>query len=449
MFHYKNITSRGDTAVLSTVAAPAAKSDTKPDAKQPSKVRRSRRGRFWLILLLLIAAAGAGWYGWQRYQASATAAVPQTSQVVRADVQQTVLANGILQANSLVSVGAQVSGRIEKLHVKIGDVVKSGDLLAEIDPSDQQNAVKTAQAALASATAQLHSQQATVATAQAALDRSDQLSAKGFVSAADHETAQAAVKTAEAQVEVQQAAVQQANIAVDNAKNNLSRTQITAPSDGTIVSVLVDEGQTVNANQSSPTIVKLADLSTMVIKAQVSEADVPRVKAGQSVYFTILGDPDTKITAKLLSINPAPDSVSTESDTAVSTSTAAVYYIGQFQVPNPDGKLRIDMTAQVTIVLAESKNALTVPSTALTRTPRGYLVAVYDPATRTTRNQPVEVGINNNVTAEIKSGLNEGELVVATGATRNAGGGVAPGSASAAGSSGGSRFRPPGGVLGF
>ncbi|MDR3471557.1 MAG: efflux RND transporter periplasmic adaptor subunit [Devosia sp.] len=411
-----------------------------PDTKTPTRVHRSRRGRVWLIIVLLVLAAGGGWYLWQRYQGSSTAAAPQTAQVTRADVQETVLANGILQANTLVSVGAQVSGRIEKLDVKVGDVVKKGALIAEIDPSDQQNTLKTATASLASAKAQLHSAQASVEAAQAALDRSDQLAAKGVVSTSDHETAQATLRTDQAQVEVEQAAVQQAEISVDSANNNLNRTNITAPSDGTIVSVLVDAGQTVNAAQSSPTIVKLADLNTMVIKAQISEADVPRVKPGQAVYFTILGEPDNKINATLLSINPAPDSVANESNTTVSTSTSAIYYNGQFQVPNPDGKLRIDMTAEVTIILAEAKNALTVPFTALTKTPDGYVVAVYDPATKTNLLTKVTVGITNNVTAEITSGLKEGQLVVTTGASRSgaAASGDMPGGAQA-----GSRFRSP------
>jgi membrane fusion protein, macrolide-specific efflux system len=409
MFHYKNITSKGDAAVPTSPAAANA---------TPVKVARRRgrgRGTWWLLGTVIVVVAGGGWYFWQGTQTAQKAAAPTTVAVARADLQQTVLANGILQANSLVSVGAQVSGRIDKLDVKLGDVVKKGDPIAEIDPSDQQNAVKSAEAALASVTAQLHSQQATVAQAQASLDRSNQLSTKGLVSAADNETAKAALQTAQAQIEVLQAQLQQSSIAVDNAKLNLSRTEITAPSDGTVVSVLVDQGQTVNANQTTPTIVKLADLNTMVIKAQISEADVPRVKPGQAVYFTILGEPNNKITATLLSIEPAPDSIATETATTVSSSTSAIYYNGLFEVPNPDGKLRIDMTAQVTIVLAESKNALTVPSAALTQTPRGYVVAVYDPATRTTERRQVNVGINNNVTAEITSGLKEGDLVVATG----------------------------------
>ena len=417
MFHYKNITSKGGAAVLSDPANPTAS----PAAAKPDKVakptRRRRRGRrgFWLFVALVVVGVG-GWYAWHSYQQSQTPVAPQTVAVTRGDVQQTVLANGILQANSLVSVGAQVSGRIEKLDVQVGDVVKAGDQVAEIDPSDQQNAVKTAQAALAIANAQLQSQQATVTQDQAALDRMNTLLAKGVETQADQETAQAAVATAQAQADVITAQIQQAKLNVDSANLNLSRTSITAPTAGTVVAVLVDQGQTVNATQASPTIVKLADVSTVLIKAQISEADVPRVQPGQPVYFTILGEPDNKISATLLSVDPAPDEIATDSDTTTPSTTNAIYYNGLFQVPNADGKLRIDMTAQVTIVLADAPNALTVPSSALTKTPRGtYLAGLYDPATGKVTPTRVTVGINNNVTAEVQTGLKEGDLVVATG----------------------------------
>lgn len=454
MFHYKNITSRTDgAAAVDTTAKPGAV------AKPKLKVRRRRRsGRVVWAIVLLLGVAAAGWYVWQAYLAPKPPVAPQTVAVARGDIQQTVLANGILQANSLVSVGAQVSGRIEKLDVQVGDVVKQGQLIAEIDPSDQQNAVKTAEAQLAIAQAQLASQQATVKQNQASLDRMNALVAKGVETAADQETAQAAVDVAKAQVDVLNAQIQQAKLAVDTANLNLSRTRITAPDAGTVVAVLVDQGQTVNATQTSPTIVKLADVSTMEIKAQISEADVPRVKPGQDVYFTILGDPDTRISAKLLSIDPAPDEIATDSDTTTPSTTNAIYYNGLFQVPNPDGKLRIDMTANVTIVLAESKNALIAPASALTKTPRGtYLAGVYDPATGKTTPHRVTVGINNNVTAEILTGLNEGDLVVANGVSfgRQAGGqGAAASGRNGSGSSGPggfrSRFGPgSGGLLGL
>jgi macrolide-specific efflux system membrane fusion protein len=462
MFHYKNITSKA------TSSDGAAAAGVSPTAK-PARRRRSRYRGVWAVGLLVIVATG-GWFGWQHFTAAEAPVVPDTVAVARGDVQQTVLANGILQANSLVSVGAQVSGVVDKLDVKVGDVVKQGDAIAEIDSLDQQNAVKVAQAAAASVNAQLHSAQAGVKTAQAALGRSTQLNAKGLVAQSDQETAEAAVETAKAQVEVLNAQLQQANLAVDNTNLNLSRTKIIAPSAGTVVAVLVDAGQTVNANQTTPTIVKLADLTTMVIKAQISEADVPRVKPGQPVYFSILGEPDNKISASLLSVDPAPDSVATDSDTTTPSTTAAIYYNGLFQVPNPDGKLRIDMTAQVTIVLAEAKQALVVPASALTKTPRGgYMAAVYDPTTGKTKPTRVTVGINNNVTAEVQDGLNEGDQVVATGAHFGGGAGrgqgQGAGQASAAGAGangaaagagrgnrpGGGRFGGPGagGLLGF
>jgi macrolide-specific efflux system membrane fusion protein len=450
MFHYKNITSKeGAAAALEEPVQPGA------IGKPKSKLRRRRpSGRlFWSAVLLAILAAG-GWYVWQFYLAPKPATVPETVAVARGDIQQTVLANGILQANSLVSVGAQVSGRIEKLDVKVGDTVKQGQLIAEIDPSDQQNAVKSAQAQLDIAEAQLSAQQATVRQDQAALDRINALVAKGVGTKADQGTAQATLDVAKAQINVLNAQIEQAKLAVDTANLNLSRTRITAPNAGTVVAVLVDQGQTVNATQTSPTIVKLADVSTMEIKAQISEADVPRVKPGQDVYFTILGDPDTRISAKLLSIDPAPDSIATDSDTTTPSTTNAIYYNGLFQVPNPDGKLRIDMTANVTIILAESKDALIVPASALTKTPRGaYLADVYNPATGETTPHRVTVGIDNNVTAEILSGLDEGDLVVAKGVSFGRQGAAANGK-SASGQSGQRGFRGrigrgSGGLLGL
>src|SRR5690606_16431801 len=149
-------------------------------------------------------------------------------------------------------------------------------------------------------------------------------------------------------------------------KEDLGYTQIVAPMDGTIVAIVTEEGQTVNANQSAPTIVKLAKLDYMTIKAEISEADVMKVEKGQTVYFTTLGNSDKKHYAKLRQVEPAPNSINTETNnSSTSSSSTAVYYNALFDVPNEDGKLRIDMTAQVYIVLNEAKNALTVPAAAL------------------------------------------------------------------------------------
>lgn len=389
----------------------------------------------WLVTLVVLG--GAGFAAWWYFLASPQAAtVPNTVAVGRGSIERTVLASGVLEANSLVSVGAEVSGRIEAVHVALGQDVKKGDLIVEIDSLDQENAVKTAQAVLAGIEAQKRSQQATLAKAEAALARNQQLSANSLVSKTDLETAQAAVDSAQAQIDQLDAQIAQSELSVESAELNLARTRIVAPSDGTIVAVLVDEGQTVNANSTIPTIVKIADLDTMVIKAEISEADVVRVAAGQRVYFTILGEPDVKIDATLREVEPAPTSIS--SDTTASDS--AVYYNGLFDVPNPDHKLRISMTAQVTIVLDEVADALVLSSGLVSRKdPQGNtVVAVYDPATERVEPRRIEVGLNNNVMAEITSGLSEGEQVVSGGAAvvRPAGGGQQ-----------GAGFRPPGGGM--
>ena len=388
----------------------------------------------WLVVLLVLGGAGFGAW-WYFLAATQAATVPNTVVVGRADIERTVLASGVLEANSLVSVGAEVSGRIEAVHVVLGQDVRKGDLIVELDSLDQENAVKTAQAVLAGIEAQKRSQEATLAKAEAALARNQQLSANSLVSQTDLETAQAAVDSAQAQIDQLDAQIAQSELSVESAELNLARTKIVAPNDGTIVALLVDEGQTVNANSTIPTIVKIADLDTMVIKAEISEADVVRVEAGQRVYFTILGEPDVKIDATLREVEPAPTSIS--SDTA--SSDSAVYYNGLFDVPNPDHKLRISMTAQVTIVLDEVKNALVLSSGLVSRKdPQGNVVVpVYDPATETITPRRIEVGLNNNVMAEIKSGLSEGEEVVSGGAAI----------ARPSGGQQGGGFRPPGGGM--
>ena len=363
----------------------------------------------WLVTLVVLGGAGFGAW-WYFLAAPRAATVPDTVVVGRGDIERTVLASGVLEANSLVSVGAEVSGRIEAVHVALGQDVKKGDLIAEIDSLDQENAVKTAQAVLAGIKAQARSQEATLLKAQAALERNQQLSANSLVSQTDLETAQAAVDSADAQIDQLDAQIAQSELSVESAELNLARTRIVAPSDGTIVALLVEAGQTVNANQTIPTIVKIADLDTMVIKAEISEADVVRVQAGQRVYFTILGEPDRQIDATLREVEPAPTSIG--SDTA--STDSAVYYNGLFDVPNPDHKLRISMTAQVTIVLAEVEGALTLPSGLVARKDQqgNIVVPVFDPVTEQVEPRRIEVGLNNNVVAEITGGLDEGEQVV-------------------------------------
>ena len=386
----------------------------------------------WLIATTLVVLLGAGTAGYFVLGTPAKDEVPRTVPVVRGNVEETVLASGTIQASSLVSVGAEVSGRIKSLNVALGDDVKAGDVIAEIDSLNQENAVKAAEASLANIEAQQTIQEASLAQARVALDRAEKLNPQKLISDADYQAAQLNVQTAEGQLQAIAAQIQQAEINVDAAKLNLDRTRIVAPSDGTIVAVAVEVGQSVNANNASPTIVKIANLDKMVVKAEISEADVPRVEPGQRVYFTILGDPDTKIEATLRAVEPAPESIADDSTTASSSSTA-IYYNGLFDVDNPDHRLRISMTAQVTIVLQSADDVLTVPASVLTSKGRdgGYMVEVWSAKAEAAEPRRITVGLNNKVTAEVTEGLNEGDLIVAgTAAAAVAGSGTRSGTSS-------------------
>lgn len=338
-----------------------------------------------------------------------------TAPVTVSDLEDTVLATGTIGAFKQVSVGAQVTGEVKKLHVALGDKVRQGQLIAEIDALPQQNSLRNSQAALQSAQAQLHARQAALKQAELVAARLRELVAADAGARADLESAEATLTTARADVAAQQAQIAQAQVAVDTAQVNLGYTRVTAPMDGVVVAVVTEQGQTVNANQSAPTIIKLARLDLMTVKAQISEADVPRVKPGMPVYFNLLGEPDRRYEVKLRAIEPGPTTIATDTTTGSSTSTSttsAVYYNGIFDVPNPEDRLRINMTAQSSIVLAHVEKALTLPSAALGARAGGdrYRVRVLEQGRVVERI--VRIGLNNRVRAQVLEGLKEGEQVV-------------------------------------
>ena len=316
-----------------------------------------------VIAVCLAIVAAAAWYFLKPKNVQ-----PQyiTAEVTRSDIEDSVLATGDLEATKMVSVGAQVSGQVKKMYVKLGDQVKQGQLIAQIDSVRQTNDLKTAEASIKNQQAQLATKQANLAKAEAEYNRQKNMYAQDATSKAEYESALAAFKTAQAEIASMNAQIEQSRLTLATAKEDLGYTQISAPMDGTVVAIVTEEGQTVNANQSAPTIVKLAKLDTMTIKAQISEADVMKVEEGQKVYFTTLGDSEKKRYATLRQVEPAPESINTEtSSNSSSSSSTAIYYNALFDVPNDDGKLRIDMTAQVYIILADVKNALAIPAAAL------------------------------------------------------------------------------------
>ncbi len=338
-----------------------------------------------------------------------------TSTVAYGDVEKSVLASGQLEPYKLVSVGAQASGQVTSLKVDVGDVVRKGQLIAEIDAQTQRNNLATAQAKLADSRSQQLAAQANLANAQSTFQRQKTLYEADAGAKADYDAALAALKSAQSNVGSLDAQIRQAQIAVQTASVTLAYTRITAPIDGTILAIVTKEGQTVNANQSAPTIVKMGELDRMTIKPEISEADVIRVKPGMPVYFTILGDPTKKYFATLRTVEPAPTTYATTDTTTATAANAsdAIYYYGLFDVDNPDGTLRPSMTAQVSIVLQSAKHVLVVPSAALGRKTRdgSYIVRV-DTGKDKPEMRKVKIGINDGTNAQVLSGLKEGEKVV-------------------------------------
>ncbi len=308
--------------------------------------------KIFIIAVCALAIALTAWYFLKPKQET-----PQfiTAEVSRGDIENAVLATGVLEATKMVSVGAQVSGQVKKMYVELGDQVKQGQLIAQIDSVRQENDLKTAEASIKNQQAQLAVRQANLVKVESEYNRQKAMYAQDATSRAELESALASYKTAQADITAISAQIEQSRLTLATAKEDLGYTQILAPMDGTIVAIVTEEGQTVNANQSAPTIVKLAKLDTMTIKAEISEADVMKVEEGQSVYFTTLGNSEKKIYAKLRQVEPAPKSINSDSNTSSSSTSTAVYYNALFDVPNEDGKLRIDMTAQVYIILDEAK----------------------------------------------------------------------------------------------
>jgi membrane fusion protein, macrolide-specific efflux system len=388
-------------------------------------VRRKPAPRRMLVIGAVLVLAAVGW-GAKTALSPKSNANLVTAPVVIGDIDQTVLATGTLKPVKLVALGAQVSGRVLSLKVALGQKVNAGQLIAEIDSMTQQNTLRTSEAALQNTRAQRAEKEASLALAEANLARQQTTLAQKASSRADFDSAEANVKITRAQIAQLDAQIIEAEVAVETARINLSYTRIVAPIDATVLSVVAQEGQTVNAVQSAPTIVVLGQVDTMTVRAEISEADVVRCRPGQKAYFTILGDPERRYHATLESIEPAPESVKTDSSFTTSTagssssstssgssSSSAVYYNGIFNVPNPDSDLRTYMTAEVHIVLGEARNVLTVPAAALgVVAAEGVSKVQVVDASGEVATRVVTVGLSNKITAEIRHGLALGERVV-------------------------------------
>ncbi|WP_318357290.1 macrolide transporter subunit MacA [Enterobacter sp.] len=352
-----------------------------------------------VVLLLAVVVLIAGFWLWR--QLNAPLPQYQTLIVRPGDLQQSVLATGKLDALRKVDVGAQVSGQLRTLSVSIGDKVKKDQLLGVIDPEQAQNQIKEVEATLMELRAQRRQADAEKRLAQVTLTRQQQLAKTQAISRQDLDKAITELAVKEAQIGTIDAQIKRNQATLDTAKTNLDYTRIVAPMAGEVTEITTLQGQTVIAAQQAPNILTLADMSTMLVKAQVSEADVIHLKPGQKAWFTVLGDPLTRYEGTLKDILPTPEKVND-----------AIFYHARFEVPNPKGVLRLEMTAQVHIQLAGVSNVLTIPLAAL-GDPIGdnrYKVTLL--RNGETREREVTIGARNDTDVEVTKGLEAGDEVV-------------------------------------
>lgn len=368
--------------------------------------------RYLVFIVIIIVALFVLWYFFIKKDET----VDYVTEPARfADISRVVNATGEVGPVQLVSVGAQVTGEIEKLYVVVGQGVKKGDMIAQIDSTTQENDLEINKAKLESYDAQLKAAKVALDVAKSQYDRETKLYAGKATSKENLENAENTYVAAVSKVAELESLIVQTKIAVNTAEVNLGYTRIVAPMDGTIVSVPVEEGQTVNANQTTPTIVQIADLDHMEIMMEIAEGDVTKVRPGMRVTYSVLSEPQNVYETTLKSIDPGLTTLTKGSYVKGGNTDTAVYYYGRLIVENADGKLHIGMTTQNVIIIDEVKNVLTVPSLAIYRNNGGFCVHVLENGAPVEKE--VQTGLSDNMYTEIKRGLDEGEEVITSSMT--------------------------------
>lgn len=360
-----------------------------------------------LVALLILLLGGGGYYYYTTSSKARAQAEKYTFVAVeKGNIEDVVTAQGKLEPFEYVDVGAQVSGQLKKLHVAIGDTVKKGDLIAEIDPEIYDSLVKADEAKLKTLQAQQAQQEAQVIDAKRKLVRNQTLVKNKAVSQEVFEDADTTNKVALAQLDSIKAQIEESQSTLDGDKAKLGYTSIYSPMDGTIVSQTSKEGQTLNSSQSAPTIVQVANLDTMTVQAQVAEADVMKLKPKMAVYFTTLGSGERKWNGQVRQILPTPETVND-----------VVLYDVLVDVDNKDRQLMTGMSTQMFFIVGKADNVMVVPVSALGKhvakqdsdTGLAYHVKVSNGGKIT--DKLVHVGLMDRTHAEIKDGLAEGDQI--------------------------------------
>lgn len=314
-----------------------------------------KKNKNWVVLsgIAVLAAAGAGY--WYFGRETVVEDEPLLATVRMGSIENTISASGNLKPSNFVDVGAQVSGILQILHVDVGDVVEEGQLLAEIDARVQAERVNASRASLDSLKAQLDARHSALELARLNARRQEGLRAENATSQLEYDTAMNTLANAEASLVQLQKQIEQSEASLKTEETQLEFTRIFAPVSGTVTAILMNEGRTLNAVQMAPTILTIADLDTMTVQTQISEADVGKVKVGMPVYFTTLGNGNRRWYSTVRQILPTPTILNN-----------VVLYTGLFDIENPDGILLPEMTTQVYFVSSSAENVLVVPMGALT-----------------------------------------------------------------------------------
>lgn len=367
-----------------------------------------RYGYGVLLVSAIAAAVGLGFYLTKQDTVDPFPTDETIAAVGYGDIEENVTAQGKLEPKEYVDVGAQVTGQLQKLHVEIGNVVKTGQLLAEIDPRIYASRVQADEARINTLQAQLVEQEALILFANRQYVRNQKMYLTKAVSLEALQNSESTSKAALARADSIRAQLKEVQSTLAGDRTNLGYTKIFAPMDGTVVQQTARAGQTLNANQQTPTIMQLAKLDKMTVRSQTAEADIMRIKPGLPVYFTTLGSEQRRWQGNVRQILPTPEVVNN-----------VVLYNVLVDVDNGDGQLMTGMSAQVFFVLGEAKHVLMVPVNALGRRlpdkdnekGRAYQVKVLDPAGNKLHEQLIRVGLQNRRFAEVREGLAEGDKV--------------------------------------
>ena len=333
----------------------------------------------------------------------------QTVEVEREDLLITVSGSGNLDVSDEMKLSFGIGGKIDKIHIEEGDKVKEGEVLAELDTNALELALTQAEAAVVQAEAAPVQVKAAQAQALAAKDDAEySLSQLKKVLRASHDRVKVAesyldaaelqLEAAESQLKAAESQLETAKRAVTETQRQLDETNITAPFDGVVASVYVDEGDTISP---ATKILHLVNLTTMELKAEVDEIDIADVEPGQRTIIEIDALPALQLEGKVISISLLPQ-----------VEAGVVVYevkIG-LDVP-PDSGLKVGMSATADIVINERSNVLLVPSRAITQDSQGNPV-VKLMVNEEIEERPVVTGISDGFQTEIVDGLKEGEVVV-------------------------------------